>query len=307
MSPAPDVGPDPRHVPPALPAEVVEELAERHGLEPVGRRPSLVGYVAEVWRYRHLMWSMAKGELIAQHQDNYLGWLWSIITPMLLAVVYFLIFGILISGTRAGIENFITFLAAGLFTFSVLSGALTAGSRSLLSNKGMMRSLQFPRVLLPITTVLGSFVQQLPAFGVLMLIALWQEGRLTWAALLYPVALFLVLLMATGLSMLLAPLVHWSRDIANLMPLAVRMLRYVSGVFFSVEGQMARFRDPPAVIDAALTYQPFAVSLTVVRQTLMLEFPLRLTSWLVAGGWALLFFALGFVVFWRGEGRYGRT
>lgn len=307
MSPAADVGPDPRHVPPVLPEEVVRELAARYEMERVGLRPGLFAYIAHVWRYRHLMWAMAKGELISQHQDNYLGWLWSILTPLMLAGVYFLVFGVLIGGTRAGITNFVTFLTAGLFTFVVLSTALTTGSKSLLSKKGMMHALKFPRVLLPITTVLGSFVQQLPAFVVLILIALWQERTFTPAVLLYPVALFIVLLLATGMSMLLAPLVHWSRDIANIMPLAVRMLRYTSGVFFSIEGQLARFNNPPPIVEGILAYQPFAVSMTIVRQTLMLEFPLRLSSWLVAGGWAVLFFVVGFVAFWRGEGRYGRT
>ena len=252
------------------------------------------------------MWAMAKGDFVATHQDNYLGLLWSILNPILLGVAYYLIFGVLI-GTRGGIENFVAFLTIGLFTYIPVAAALTGGSKSVLRKSSMIRSLRFPRVLLPITTVLSQFVASLPAFMILLLIALISKEppSLTW--LLFPVALLVVLVVSLGMAMLTARIVNAVRDTANLVPLLVRLLRYVSGVFFSVDAALARMGDPEPWVAALLQYQPVAVLLTLVRETLMQEYPVRGETWAVAGGWAVGLFVVGFVVFWRGEGTYGRS
>lgn len=290
----------------ALSPQEAEALAARHGLSQVGTRPSLPAYVRDVWRHRHLMWELAKGNFVASHQDNYLGLLWAVINPLMLGVSYYLIFGILI-GTRGGIENFVVFLTAGLFTFIPISSAITTGGRALLSRMGMMRSLRFPRVLLPITVVLSEFLSAVPAFLTLLLIAVAVGEPVTLSWLLFPVALLIVLVFSLGVAMLVARLVHAVRDASNLLPLVVRLLRYVSGVFFSVSYSMSRFPDAPAWVGYLLEYQPVAVMLTMVRETLMRELPVDPTTWLVAGGWALTALLLGFVVFWRGEASYGRA
>lgn len=294
------------HLPAALNAEEASALAERHGLRRVGERPGLLAYLQDVWAHRHLMWAMAKGEVISQHQDNYLGIFWSVINPILLGVAYYLIFGVLLDTSR-GVDNFIAFLTIGLFTFTLFSAALTSGSKALLGKVGMMRSLAFPRVLLPVVVVISEFVSSLPAFGVLLGIALITGEPVTWAWLLFPVALLVVAVMGLGIAMITARIVHAARDLANLVPLLVRLLRYVSGVFFSIEGQLSRFDDPPALIAAGLQYQPGAVALDVVRQTLMTEYPLQWTTWAAGVGWAVFFLVVGFLVFWRAEGTYGRA
>ncbi|GAA5159961.1 ABC transporter permease [Ornithinimicrobium tianjinense] len=302
-----ELGPDPLRLPDALSDAAAEALARRHGLQQASVRPGLVGYARELWSYRGLMWALARGEFVTAHRDNYLGLLWSVLTPLLLGASYYLVFGLLL-GTSRGIEHFITFLTSGLFTYSLFAVSLTSGSKALLNKRGMMRSLQFPRVMLPIVTVLAAFVGQLPAFGVLLVLAFWEQGwTLPWTVLLLPVALLIVTTMGLGLAMLTSRLVHAVRDLANLMPLVVRLLRYVSGVFFSVELQLERIGDAPAWVAATLTYQPAAVSLTMVRETVMTTEELDPTTWLVSVGWAVLFLVVGFVVFWRGEGSYGRA
>lgn len=290
----------------ALSPQEAEALSARYGLRQVGVRPSLPAYVRDVWRQRHLMWELARGNFVASHQDNYLGLLWAVINPLMLGVSYYLIFGILV-GTRGGIDNFVVFLTAGLFTFIPISAALTSGGKSLLSKLGMIRSLRFPRVLLPITVVISEFITAFPAFLTLVVIAIVMGERPSTSWLLFPVAMFIVLVFSLGVAMLAARLVHGVRDAANLLPLVVRLLRYLSGVFFSIEASMERFKNAPAWIGDVLAYQPVAVSLTMVRESLMGEFPVRWETWLVAGGWAAVALVAGFVVFWQGEASYGRA
>lgn len=295
-----------RPLAPSLTPQEAQELADVHGLSLVGQRPSLPAYVRDVWRYRHLMWAMAKGDFVASHQDNYLGLFWSVINPILLGISYYLIFGLLI-GTRGGVENFVSFLTIGLFTFIPISSALTSGSKSLRGRMGMVRSLAFPRVLLPITVVLSEFVSALPAFVTLVLIALvsGETPSLEW--LLFVPALLVVLVVSLGLGMIGARVVHAVRDAANLVPLLVRLLRYVSGLFFSVESALARYPDAPQWLSMSLLHQPVASLLTLVREPLMEEYAVQWQTWAVSGGWAVVLLVGGFLIFWRGEGSYGRA
>ena len=301
-----DVGPNPLRSPPVIPAEQAAAIAERYGLREVTLRPSMLGYLRELWRYRHLMWTMAKGEFVAEHQDNHLGWIWSVINPILLGVSYYLIFGVLI-GTRGGIDNFVSFLTIGLFVFIPISSALAAGSKVLVSRTKMMRALRFPRVLLPLTVTLSHFVSAIPAFAVVVLIALVSGEPITLEWLLFPVALLVVLVMCIGLALLGSRLVHAVRDLGNLMPLIVRLLRYVSGVFFSIEASIDRFDGAPAWIGYCLEFQPVAVALTLVREPLMAEYPVLWQTWAVALAWSFGMLIVGFIYFWRGEGTYGRA
>lgn len=301
-----DLGPDPHRQPGALGAAEAAALAQRYGMGRVATRPSLLGYVGEIWRYRHLMWSLAKGEVVSTHRDNYLGILWSVINPILLGVAYYLIFGVLL-GLSDDVDNFVSFLTIGLFTFSFISAVLTSGSRALLSKVGMMRSLAFPRILLPIVVVLSEFVNTIPAFLVLLVIALFSGEPITWEWLLFPVALLLVVGMGLGLAMLISRVVHAVRDLANLVPLIVRLLRYVSGVFFSIDARLVAIGDVPAWLGFSLQYQPVALALTLVRETIMDGQPLRWETWTAAVVWAVLLMGSGFIVFWRGEGTYGRA
>ncbi|GAA1171616.1 ABC transporter permease [Ornithinimicrobium humiphilum] len=301
-----DLGPDPTRLPEALSAQEAEALAARHGLRLVGVRPSMGAYLKDIWHYRHLAWSMARGEFVSEHRDNYLGLVWAVLNPILLGVAYYLIFGVLL-GLKRDVGNFIAFLTIGLFTFVFFSAALTSGAKALVGKVSMMRSLAFPRVLLPAVVVLSNFVSNIPAFLVLLLIAVLTGEPITWSWLLFPVALGIVGVMGLGMAMIVSRVVHAARDLANLVPLIVRLLRYVSGVFFSIEARVAAIDDPPVWIGPLLEYQPAAVALTVVRQTLMSDMPLRAADWIAAGGWAIFFLVAGFVVFWRAEGTYGRA
>ncbi len=266
----------------------------------VGERPGFGAYLADLWRRRRFVLTLAEGDFVSRHQNNYLGMLWAILNPMLLGGAYYLIFGVLLETTR-GTDNYVLFLTSGLFTFIFIAGALTSGSRSIIGRMGLVRSLRFPRIILPSAVTAAELLQALPAFAIIVVIALLtgETPSLEW--LLFPVAVLIIGMMFLGVVMILARVLHAVRDTGNLMPLLVRMLRYVSGVFFSIESYAS------GIWSVILAYQPVAISLTMVRETLLGSMPLRWETWAVSGGWAVLFLVVGTVVFWRGEADYGRA
>lgn len=289
----------PHSPPPRLTPEQSAQLAQRAGLEELGRVPPLRSYLRELWEFRHLMWTLARSQAYATNQNNYLGQLWAVLNPILLVVSYFLIFGLLLE-TRGGTDNYIAFLTIGIFIFGYTASSMTAGARAVTANIGLVRALRFPRALLPISVTLTQLLVNIPAFTILLLAMPLTGEPITPAWLLFPVALLLQTLVNLGLAFYTARLVHASRDINNLVPVVVRLARYVSGVFFSISHYAGH-----GLLGALLLYQPLAVPLSAVRETLMGEHALDPTTWFVLFGWAVLLSVSGLVFFWRGEASYG--
>lgn len=293
-------GPDHQGSLPGPTTEEAARLAREHGLQKVGVRPPLGRYVRDIWRNRQFLVSLSQGQFVAAHQNNYLGLVWAVLNPILLGFAYYLIFGVLL-GTRGTLENYVGFLTIGLFAFVFVSAGFNYGSRSLIDNTSLVRSLRFPRALLPISVSLTHLFSNIPAFLILLVIALITGETPSWEWLLFVPALVVLALITTGMALLSAPLVHAVRDAVNLIPLLTRMLRYISGIFFPIMDYAT------GIWQLVLAYQPIAVALTLVREPLLGELPVRWETWAVAGGWAVLLLGAGLVVFWRGEAGYGRA
>lgn len=279
-----------------------EELAAQHGLKKVGVRPPLLDYLRETWRCRGFIWTLATARASSRHQNTYLGQLWALLNPVLVAATYFFIFGMLLN-TRKGVDNFVGYLTIGIFFFQFMSASLTKGGQAVIGNTGLVRALQFPRVILPLSVLLAEFVDLLPAFGLLVIITLFsgEHPHLSWV--LYPAAIVVNLLVNAGLCMMMARIVNSARDMQNLISTIVRLLRYVSGVFFSV----AAMTKGHHLLTIVMSYQPFALNLTLAREAMLHQFPVQLVSWVAALLWAVVVCVGGFLIFWHGEESYGRA
>ncbi|GAB3590553.1 ABC transporter permease [Angustibacter peucedani] len=276
------------------------ELARRYGLTQMGVRPGLVDYVRKLWQFRYFIRTLATSKAYARNQGSYLGQLWSVLTPLINATVYYFIFGVLL-GTRGGIENFPAFLVVGVFLYRFSTSSINAGARCLTQNMSLVRSLHFPRAVLPAATVLTELTTLAPALFVMVLIVLVTGEAPRWEWLLLPVAVAMHWLWNTGLAFMMARVTTRIPDLTNLLPFALRILMYVSGVFFSVDHYVGH-----GALGKVMTYQPLAVYLQLARSCLLEQFPIVWSMWLVGLGWAVLFVLVGFLLFWRAEESYGR-
>jgi teichoic acid transport system permease protein len=274
-------------------------LAHEHGLKKIGGRPALSQYVTQIWERRHFAFSLARGKAYSSNQGGYLGQLWLILTPLMWAALYFMVFGMLLRVDR-GIENFAAFLVTGLFLMRFMSGAMTHAATSIEKNKTLIGSLQFPRALIPISSALADLLELLPAIVVLFTVALINGEPVRFHMLLLAPTVVLASVFATGLALFSARLVSEVKDLANLMPFVNRVLFYGSGVLFSIE------RYGHGWFGTAMEHQPFAIYLELGRSALLEEIPVEPMKWVWGLFWAALTVSLGFIYFWRAEAKYGR-
>ena len=288
----------------------VAAAVEDNGLEQIGIRPKLVPYFTEMWRYRSLIQVLAVSKAEAENQNTYLGQVWALVSPIINASVYVLIFGFILKVGREGIENTIAFIVVGVFMFRFFERSVMAGAHSLNKNMNLVRSVHFPRAVLPAAGVLAELTVLGPALVVMCVISYLSgflpiAGRVTLDAywlLLIP-AVLLMWLFSTGCAFMVARCVAMTPDLDNLLPHFLRILMYASGVIFSVERYLGQYSW-----GWVLEYQPVAVYLYLVRSSILDEpaYQPDLTMWLFGAIWAVTFSVFGFLIFWSGEERYGR-
>ena len=283
------------------------ELAARYGLSVSGARPSLVEYVRQLWGRRHFILAFSQAKLTAQYSQAKLGQLWQVATPLLNALVYYLIFGLILRASRGMSHDvYIPFLVTGVFVFTFTQSSVLAGVRAISGNLGLVRALHFPRASLPVSFALQQLQQLLFSMVVLfvVVIAFGSYPGLSWLLIL-PV-LVLQFLFNTGLALIMARLGAKTPDLAQLMPFIMRTWMYGSGVIFSIPIML---KDRPGWISDLLQSNPAAVYMDLMRFALIDGYEassLPPHVWALALGWAVLVAVGGFVFFWKAEERYGR-
>ncbi|CAL9390229.1 hypothetical protein SUDANB178_01229 [Streptomyces sp. enrichment culture] len=283
------------------------ELAAKYGLSVSGARPSLVEYVRQLWGRRHFILAFSQAKLTAQYSQAKLGQLWQVATPLLNAAVYFFIFGLILHASRGMSQDvYIPFLVTGVFVFTFTQSSVMSGVRAISGNLGLVRALHFPRASLPISFSLQQLQQLLFSMLVLFAVAIGfgSYPGLSWL-LIVPV-LVLQFLFNTGLALIVARMGAKTPDLAQLMPFLLRTWMYASGVMFSINNML---EGRPEWIVRVLQVNPVAIYMDLMRFALIDGYGsshLPPHVWAIALFWAVVFFAGGFVYFWKAEERYGR-
>ncbi|MDD9380004.1 ABC transporter permease [Streptomyces sp. ZAF1911] len=283
------------------------ELARKYGLSVSGARPGLPAYVRQLWDRRHFIIAFSRAKLMAQYSQAKLGQIWQVATPLLNALVYYLIFGLILDAGRGINKNdYIPFLVIGVFVFTFTQSSLMAGVRAIPSNIGLVRALHFPRASLPISFSLQQLQQLMFSMIVVFVVTIGFGNYPSLSWLLVLPALVLQFAFNTGLALIFGRMGSKTPDLAQLMPFVTRTWMYASGVMFSINEML---KDKPAWIADVLQWNPAAIYMDLIRFALIDGYGrenLPPHVWAFAVGWALLIGAGGFVYFWKAEERYGR-
>jgi teichoic acid transport system permease protein len=322
-----------------LPDEPLSEFALAHGLRPSAARPPVLAYIKQLWRRWNFIVAFATARNIAMYTEARLGQLWQVLTPLLNAGVYFLIFGLLLKINR-GVPDYLGFLVTGVFVFNFTQRAFISSSNVITDSLPLIRALQFPRASLPLAYVMIEFQQMLLSMAVLAVILLSPlcHEPITWYWLLAIPALMLQTAFNVGVGLFVARIGSQVNDFSQLLPFLLRTWLYVSGVLYSIA--TLQIRTDRWVV-ALLEINPAALYITLMRNALMLSqrqsapgtkpYNARLCAqwntkaskylydsaychyyanpdhfWYYGIGWAAFALVVGFFFFWRAEVKYGR-
>jgi teichoic acid transport system permease protein len=278
-------------------------LAAQYGLQPASRRPTFLDYLREMWERRYFVLAFARARTVTQYSEARLGMFWQVLTPLMNAALYYFVFGKLL-GTHRGVTNFVGFLILGVFVFSFLQRAITAAAKSVSGNLSLIRALHFPRACLPLGYVLIHLNQLLVSMGVAVVIVLLTGEPIRAEWLLIVPDLLLMSVFAAGICMLVARVGALVPDISQLLPFILRAWLYLSGVFYSIDA-IGFTQTKPWLADIMYA-NPATVYIEIARAAFLEEYSIRPHAWQWGIAWAIASVIVGFVVFWRAEGHYGR-
>lgn len=157
-------------------------VEQRHDLAHVPLAPpSRTSGVLEVFRRRYLLRLLVRREIQARYAGTAFGLLWSYINPFTRFVTFYVVFGLLL-GRGLGIQNFAIHLFAGMVLVNYFTESVTAGTRSLLSNKGVITKMALPREMFPVASMLVSLWHAIPQLIILVVACvatgIWGDGPL---------------------------------------------------------------------------------------------------------------------------------
>ena len=252
--------------------EPLSEYASRHNLVPASARPSALKYLRSLWQRRQFITGFATASNVAMYSEARLGQLWQVLTPLLNAGVYYLIFGVLL-GVNRGVPGYIPFLVTGIFVFNFTQRSCLTSSVVMRQNLPLIRALPFPRGCLPLGYVLIELQQLVLSFAVLFVIILAYGEPFTWYWFLTPAILALQTLFNVGCGFILARWGAGFDDVSQLLPFIMRTWFYASGVIFSISTTLALIPGKVLYNHPHLAYllqiNPAAVYITLIRNALL--------------------------------------
>lgn len=272
--------------------------ADNRSLRRLGVELSAREYLREIWARREFAIVVPANDIRAQNMDTVLGQIWHILNPAALVAVYWLVFDVLLS-TNRGIENYLGFLVVGVLVFQLTQRVVQDAAACVPRNEGLIRSIQFPRALLPISSLTGQTYAFLPALGVMLLTLCATGSWPTWRWIMILPILFAQSLVNLGAGLIAARLGSTVRDLQQVLPHLFRVLFYVSGVLFAVDRVVSN-----ETIVRLWAFNPLYAMVAAARWSLMgLEAGLEV--WVSLVVWAAVLPAIGLRMFRSREHRYG--
>jgi lipopolysaccharide transport system permease protein len=207
----------------------------RHDQQTVILRPPnkwLTLGIGELWRYRELVYFMTWRNLKVRYKQTVLGFLWAILRPFLAMVVFSIFFGDFAKVPTDGIPYPI-FSYSALLPWELLSMAIVHASLSLVQSSNMVTKIYFPRLIMPMASVLSGVVDFFIAFIVLFVMMLVYHIQITTSLLMLPLFLIMTIVTALGAGFWLSALNVLYRDVNYILPFLNQMWFFLSPITYA--------------------------------------------------------------------------
>ena len=248
-----------------------------------------------LFRYRALIQSLVARELKARYRGSVLGFCWSFVNPLLLLLVYTFVFTVVMPGGRGvGREPFALFMFCAFLPWTWFSSALLESSTALIAGANLIRKVLFPAEVLPIVTVLATFVHFCLGFPILAAFFVFYRVPITASDLIWlPVIVLVQLCLTLGLSLIVSILTIHFRDVRDLLGNLLTLWFFATPIVYHVD-------DAPASVRPWLALNPFTPLARAYQETLFVPGPYAgWPSLLVTAVLALGTLTLGYAMFDR--------
>ncbi len=245
-------------------------------------------------RHRRLAWELTKRELVDRYVGQVAGTFWAVIQPALTICIFIVLFGMVftprIATGQAIVGDQLVYLISGLVPWMAIQDALARAPGIIVSNAALVKQVSFPLSVLPVKSLLPSFIILPIGHGLLLLYVLVQYGSVpaTWSLL--PICWAMLILAGIGLAYALSAIAVYFRDIGNIVQLSLFIGLYVSPVFYRPDAA-------PGFLRVAMLFNPITYIIFAFQDATNYGSITHPAAWAMALGLSVASFLLGARVF----------
>jgi ABC-type polysaccharide/polyol phosphate export permease len=198
----------------------------------------------ELFKYRQLVVTLVTRELKARYRGTVFGFFWSFLNPLLLLMVYFVVFGVILRGSSGRVKdinlvgvNYAIFLFTGLLPWLWFSSSILESANVLFVHGNLIKKIQFPLEVLPLMVVLTNMVHFILGLPILILIIiLFGQGiGLSYWIFFFPVVVLVQLIFTLGLSLLVSALTVHFRDLKDILANLLTLWFFATPIIYSLQ------------------------------------------------------------------------
>lgn len=266
-------------------------------IRPAPRWPHLD--IPELWQFRELLLRLVWRDVSVRYKQTSIGVAWAILQPFLTMVVFTFVFGRFANFPSKGLPYPI-FTYSALLPWTYFASAVALSSASLVSNRGLVTKVYFPRVLMPLASVTVPLADFAPAFLVLVGMMFWFSVWPGLALLLAPLFLAMAVFTALGVGLFLSALNVRYRDVPYAVPFLIQIWLYLSGVVYAISALPEKWQW-------VLALNPMTTVINGFQWGVLGTAPPELDKALLGVAATVLFFVVGLWYFRRSEPRFADT
>ena len=256
-------------------------------------------YWLDLWRYRELLYILAWRDISVRYKQTFIGVAWALIQPLLSMLVMTVIFSRVAGLPSEPGSPYAVMVLAGMLPWQFFSSSLTSSSQSLVSNAQLISKVYFPRMIIPLSSVIVSFVDLLISFALLLAVLAWYRSWPDGRIVVLPLLMLLVLFAALGPGLLITALNVKYRDFRYVIPFIVQFGLYLSPVGYRSSVIRERFGD---TIFTLYSLNPMVGIIDSFRWAILGgASPIDLRTIALSGGIVLILLVLGAWYFRRTE------
>lgn len=190
-------------------------------------------YWRDLWRYRELFYILSWRDIKVRYKQTVIGAAWGIVRPLLTMIVFTVVFSRIARLPSEGAAPYAILVYAAMLPWQFFANALSEASNSLIGNANLITKVYFPRLIIPASSVITSFVDFAISFALLFVLMAYYRYAPSWNIMLLPGFILLAFFTAFGIGLYLTALNVKYRDFRYIIPFIVQFGLYVSPVGFS--------------------------------------------------------------------------
>ncbi|MDL2325194.1 ABC transporter permease [Ruminococcaceae bacterium OttesenSCG-928-A16] len=277
-----------------------------------------MAYLKGIWagfnRYRYLLLNLVSRDIKVKYRRSALGVVWSVLNPLLMMLVQYLVFNNLfgmgnaenmqINAISGQPPNFAIYLLSGQLIFSFFSEATNLAMDSVLGSASLIKKVYIPKYIFPLEKVIFSFVNALFSLIALIIVFIFTKSTVSaWLALFW-VPMVLLFIFNLGAGLILSALTVFFRDIKHFYGVVLTALNFLTPIFYTESIFMGKSGFIEQYMPLVLRMNPVYWYVSMFRRLVVYSMPPTLSQWIGCIGWAFVALVLGLAIFKKAQDRF---